>query len=81
MAILIQCPDCREKYKFDNVHGGKALACKCGKKLEIPQAAQDGADIKQCPHCGKAGAPDRVICVECGYNFNTGANGKMAGDL
>lgn len=80
MAILIQCPDCREKYKFDNVHGGKALACKCGKKLEIPYADKGGSDIKQCPHCGKVGASDRVICIECGYNFNTGTKLKTATD-
>lgn len=78
MAILIQCPDCKEKYKFDNVHGGKMLACKCGKKLEIPAATENTADIKKCPHCGKVGASDRVICVECGYNFSTGAKLKTS---
>ncbi|HCE44818.1 MAG TPA: hypothetical protein DET40_14860 [Lentisphaeria bacterium] len=72
MAIFIQCPDCREKYKFENVHGGKNLACKCGRKLEIPPAAEDGSDIKECPFCNALGAPDAVICVGCGYNFNTG---------
>jgi hypothetical protein len=76
MAILIQCPDCREKYKFENVHGGKALACKCGKKLDIPPAAKDGSDIKQCLFCGSVGASDRVICIECGHNFITGTKLK-----
>ncbi|HBC85475.1 MAG TPA: hypothetical protein DCZ94_00830 [Lentisphaeria bacterium] len=72
MAIFIQCPECREKYKFENVHGGKSLACKCGKKLEIPQAPADGTDIKECPFCKATVGPDAVICVGCGYNFNTG---------
>ncbi len=80
MAILIQCPDCREKYKFENVHGGKGLACKCGKKLEIPQAAEDGTDIKQCPFCNNIGTADRVICIGCGYNFNTGTKLKTSRD-
>ena len=79
MAILIQCPDCREKYKLENSHSGKGLACKCGKKLVIPKASENGADIKQCPFCSSVGAADRVICVECGYNFNTGAKLKMSG--
>ena len=79
MAILIQCPDCREKYTFEDAHGGKSLACKCGRKLEIPPAAADGSDVKQCPFCGNMGAADRVICVGCGYNFNTGKKLKTSG--
>lgn len=79
MPILIQCPDCRGKYKFENVHGGKSLACKCGRKLEIPPAPEDGSDIKQCPFCGNVGVADMVICVGCGYNFNTGVKLKTSG--
>ena len=76
MAIFIQCPECREKYRFENIHGGKSLACKCGKIFEIPAASGDGTDIKQCPFCKTIEAADRVICIECGYNFKTGSKLK-----
>lgn len=78
MAILIQCPDCREKYKFENIYGGKGLACKCGKKLEIPRAAKDGSDIKQCLFCRNVSSADVVICIECGHNFNSGIKLKTS---
>ncbi|MFZ2658554.1 MAG: hypothetical protein WAX69_26715, partial [Victivallales bacterium] len=73
-------PDCREKYKFENAHGGKELACKCGKKLAIPPAAADGGDIKECPFCKALATPDAIICVGCGYNFNTGKKIKAPAD-
>ncbi|MFA6294514.1 MAG: hypothetical protein WC637_22170, partial [Victivallales bacterium] len=80
MAIFIQCPECREKYKFENVHGGKSLACKCGKKIEIPAAAKDGSDISQCLFCKSVGPSDRIICIECGHNFKTGVKLKTLRD-
>ena len=72
MSIMIQCLGCKEKYTLGNEHGGKSLSCKCGQKLSIPGPAEDGSDIKECPSCKNVGAPERVLCVECGYNFQTG---------
>ncbi len=80
MAIFIQCPECKEKYKFENAHGGKSLACKCGRKLDIPQAPANEGDIKECPFCKGLGGVDAVICVGCGYNFNTGRKMKTEAD-
>ncbi len=80
MAISIQCPECREKYQIENEHGGKALECKCGKNLDIPQAPADGGDIKECPFCKATTGLDAVICVGCGYNFSTGVKMKASAE-
>lgn len=47
-----------------NLQGGEVVA---------PSAPLPQSGPCQCPTCGKDAAPGAVICVHCGYNFQTGA--------
>ncbi len=80
MSALINfdCPHCGQNIDADAEMRGMSFPCPtCGGDLDIPGSAPAAEDSghttlrKRCHSCGSLCPPDTVICVECGYNFNT----------
>jgi len=78
--INFDCPQCGQNIDADADMRGQSLPCPtCGGDLDIPgtppsrEPPQSGQTTlrKRCHGCGSLCPPDTVICVECGYNFNT----------
>lgn len=72
MAIYFYCPECRAKYEIDNEMGGRPFECQCGAKSAVPSAPERDGDYNACPECGAMVGNGGVVCVGCGFNFNTG---------
>jgi len=78
--INFDCPNCGQNIDAEAEMRGMEFPCPtCEEKLTVPgqppAAEQSGAGHttlrKRCHGCGAPCPPDTVICVDCGYNFNT----------
>lgn len=76
--ITLNCPDCGEKYELDDEMAGKKAACNCGAVLFVPQLPDAPEGSKFCPTCKSVTDEDSIICVSCGYNFETGGRMRSA---
>ncbi len=76
--IRLNCPDCGEEYQLDDSMAGKKAACSCGAVLFVPDAPDIPEGAKACPVCKKITESSSVICVSCGYNFQTGGRMRSA---
>ncbi|MDH3583918.1 MAG: zinc ribbon domain-containing protein [Phycisphaerae bacterium] len=81
------CGSCGKSYKWKPQFAGKKAKCSCGAALTVPQQmpdseppqieqanadALDDPDRAVCPKCGAELASGAVLCVQCGFNLNTG---------
>ena len=82
MSALINfdCPHCEQNIDADAEMRGMGFPCPtCKGELNVPGQAPDAEDggggrttlRKRCHGCGSLCPPDTIICVDCGYNFNT----------
>ena len=76
--ITLNCPDCGEKYELDDDMAGKKAACKCGAVLFIPKTPDLPEGKKSCPTCNTITDNESVLCVSCGFNFETGGRTRSA---
>jgi uncharacterized protein UPF0547 len=78
MDISIHCPICRATYDVDEEVVGQSVTCECGQNFVATAEAKHTKTIalgsKLCPGCEEVVAVDTIICVDCGYNFNTGTS-------
>jgi hypothetical protein len=87
MAITFACPACGRQLKVGDNGAGKRARCpECGAVAPLPtgpvtatlleddgvtaQPTQD--DGVRCPECGREWPRETVVCVGCGYHFETG---------
>ncbi len=49
MSILLQCPGCGKRYRFDDRVAGKKARCPCGRTIEVPGPASDTSPTSQPP--------------------------------
>jgi hypothetical protein len=72
MYRTVECPNCFHQAQVDTDASSGTVKClKCGESISIEEQATAayGVGVQRCPHCGKDCAPDAVICIECGYDF------------
>lgn len=85
MFVPVQCSFCNQTFDFDSSSGILQADCPhCGKQntvilpdsgkakdMTIQHDAPSLAGAKPCPSCKSTVARDAVICIHCGYNFQT----------
>ncbi|MBN1864066.1 MAG: hypothetical protein JW808_04130 [Victivallales bacterium] len=76
--ITLTCPECGEQYQLDDSMAGKKAACSCGAVLFVPDTPDIPEGAKACPVCKKITESSSVICVSCGYNYQTGGRMRSA---
>ncbi len=81
--MQIDCPGCSKSITIAEDQIGQTVACPhCGAEIELadddeaqaPPASAGGGS--GCPQCGKEMAGNAVVCIECGYDFRTGARAQ-----
>ena len=86
MPIPVTC-SCGHAVNAPSQYAGKRVKCpSCGNPLDIPaveaglHGLMDEAGISEHPKCPSCNAdlksPDAVICIECGYNLESGKQVK-----
>jgi hypothetical protein len=87
MSIPVKC-SCGKTIQAQPEHAGKRIRCPDCKAIvsvpapevpvevaEVAEVAEQGYDVakvRKCPGCRREWPANTVICVECGYNFETG---------
>jgi hypothetical protein len=76
MAIEVQCP-CGKRLQADDEQAGRKVRCPaCNTVVDVPAPAEPAGyaveRVRKCPGCKREWPTDTVVCVECGYNFETG---------
>jgi hypothetical protein len=85
MAIPVEC-DCGKRFKVADDQAGRKARCPvCQEVVHVPgkAAREDGYGIeaaRKCPSCKREWPEDAVVCIECGYNFETGKRMKTTYD-
>jgi hypothetical protein len=82
MAIPFQCP-CGQRLQAPDDQSGNQMRCPaCRELVRVPAAGGEAPDgyavekVRKCPGCKREWPLDAVICVDCGYNFETGRKMK-----
>ena len=76
--ITLNCPDCGQNYELEDSMAGKKASCACGAMLFVPDTPDIPEGFKACPACKSTTSEDSVICVSCGYNYQTGGRMRSA---
>jgi hypothetical protein len=74
MYQTVECPSCFQKTQVDRaqIHGGfKCLKCGMQISTEDDPTTTYEVGVRPCPSCGKDCTPEVVICIECGYDFQS----------
>ena len=71
MDIKCPNPECSKVLSVpDGMRGQTAKCPDCNADVPVPD--EPGEPGRECPECGSSLAQEAVICVECGYNLQTG---------
>ena len=71
MEVKCPNPECTEVLILSDDMTGKAVKCpECGGDIEVPAFSADAE--RKCPDCGATLGDDAVMCVQCGFNLQTG---------
>lgn len=83
----VKCPGCSEPIRIPSGTSTQlAKSAKPKNELAVPKAAptidglfdevgfntEDGSSHRKCPECRASMSDDAIICIDCGYNENTG---------
>ncbi len=77
MSIELRC-SCGKRLSVDDEQAGRKVRCPaCQGMLRVPGTAteHDGYGMeasRKCPSCRREWPEDTVVCINCGYNFETG---------
>src|SRR5436309_15866076 len=86
-AATFACESCGKSYRWRPDFAGKKLKCGCGNVMavtspptvaDVPEAAPLQEALRRvpaqaaCPECSSPIAADAAICVNCGFNVQTG---------
>jgi hypothetical protein len=86
MTIQVQC-SCGKQLVAEDDHFGRQVRCpSCQGLVQVPDepAEQGGYGVEQfrkCPGCKREWPLDTVVCVDCGYNFETRRKMKTRYDI
>jgi hypothetical protein len=86
MSIVLRCHDCdRDIELTQRPSSGKVVCPTCHTMLAVGEPGEgegEAADaaggvyttvqVKNCPLCNKETTPAAVLCINCGFNFQTG---------
>jgi ribosomal protein S27E len=82
LDIVFRCHDCEREITLpERPANGKIMCPSCRTVLNVPEpgsaAEETGgtyttAQVKRCPQCNKETTSAAVICIGCGYNFQSG---------
>lgn len=62
----MKCPICQTELAETEEEAESAMQCShCAEAMNIPES-------RTCPICGDCSLEQRVFCIHCGYNFETG---------
>lgn len=68
--MKIKCPHCKKRLSIGNEYAGQTVLCQVCNNLFF---AEPPADLpKPCPNCDNVVTRIDKICLNCGYNFDTG---------
>jgi hypothetical protein len=66
----VQCTHCKSRNTVDDDAAGRIVDCSaCGEPFRVWSPDDDQ---RACPNCGGAAEESTVVCLGCGFNFNTG---------
>ena len=77
MAIRVKC-SCGKQVQAANEQAGRKVRCpSCQALVRLPGEREEPAgygveQVRKCPGCKREWPPDAVVCIDCGYNFETG---------
>jgi hypothetical protein len=78
MSITIEC-SCGKRFQVADERAGQKVRCAvCQEVVRVPGRAQEAQtgyaveDVRKCPKCKQRWPAETVLCVACGYNFETG---------
>jgi hypothetical protein len=86
MSVRLVCHNCRRPLEPPADPELRFARCpKCGAHTSLPGAEPQAAfgyaePFKQCPECDKELPVNAVLCVRCGYNYETGRKVSPRGD-
>lgn len=81
--IRWNCPTCDTAMAAPEGATGEKVACaECGAESEAPKPSMRKLSLhkekKTCPDCEAEAEADQVICLQCGYNFETKTSAPKA---
>jgi hypothetical protein len=77
MAIQVRC-SCGKQVQAAGEQAGRNVRCpSCQRLLIVPGEPEEPrgygvAQVRQCPGCNREWPLATVVCIDCGYNFETG---------
>jgi len=77
MPIKVKC-ECGKRINVLDDHAGRQVRCpSCMSMVAVPGEADDEAgyateQVRKCPGCKREWPVDTALCIDCGYNFETG---------
>lgn len=63
------CSGCARQYDAGELDPGARLRCRCGRVLEVPEAAGHDAAVVRCSSCGASRQEGTASCAFCGADF------------
>jgi hypothetical protein len=81
VTIQVRC-SCGKGLVAEDDHAGRQVRCpSCQGVVSVPDqpakpAAYSVEKFRKCPGCKREWPDDTVVCVDCGYNFETGRKMK-----
>lgn len=70
MPLQVTCSTCRHRQEFDESLAGKIVDCAgCGEPVRVPTLPDK---VEKCPNCFVPIEDGAVVCMQCGYNRETG---------
>lgn len=73
MAIRVQC-SCGRRLLAEDEQAGTQVRCPaCQAVVAVPEGGSYGVEkVRRCPGCKHEWPVETVVCIDCGYNFDTG---------
>jgi hypothetical protein len=87
MPITVEC-SCGKRFQVADERAGHKVRCTvCQEVVAVPGRAEEAEagyaveDMRKCPRCKRKWPGETVLCVNCGYNFQTGRAVERAYDI
>lgn len=87
MPITIEC-SCGKRFQVADDRAGHKVRCSvCQEVVRVPGRAEEVVagyaveEVRKCPKCKQRWPGETVLCVACGYNFETGRTVEQSFDI
>jgi hypothetical protein len=71
MAIHVKCACGKEVKARDDQAGVKVRCSSCRAMVRVPEEEYGVERVRKCPGCKREWPVKTVVCVDCGYNFES----------